>query len=1015
MKISTLSVFIICLFFSFIAQAQNLNVTASSTPSCTNNGTLSASVTGGTPPYNFIWTHIDNNPMPPQFTANAINMRPGTYRVNVTDAAGNTGVGYTFINSTFYAYVWTLPDTCNSGKGVAWSEGDTNNPPYSYLWSNGAVTDTLFNVSSGYYSVTVTDGSGCFTNSEDVDSLVPAINLFSVADFQVTFSNTNANCQNGTLTANITGGTGPFTYSWNTIPVQTTATAVNLNPYTNYTVTITDATGCSGIFDAGYVPSTSNISGGVSSIPDTCGSGVGSLTAYGTSGTPPYSFLWSSGQTSATISSLLGGNPYSVTITDAQGCKVFLNNSVINYSPITVTATSSNSSCSAPTGSITTTVSGGTTPYTFIWNSNPIQTTQDATSLPPGNYNVLVTDADGCSRSAGFSVGDNSNLAAAVNVVNAVCYGANGSASASVSGGTPPYSYSWNTVPVQTSVNASGLRYGNYTLTVTDAAGCIRRVNFYIGNTSPVNVTYTKTDASCIFIGDGLITANSTGGTPPYSYTWSNGSTSSFIFGLLPGYYGVIVEDANGCEARASVNIGYNSILPCASVIEGYVYGDITQDCQLSPGEYLLPGVKVKRVPDESYQFTNSSGYYKMYVPSTGNTQLDIYPPSWYSYNCQALPINVNIPALGISVQEDFAMEGNATDLLLFTSSPVPARPGFSFTQRIGYRNQGSFEAQNPEISVKYDPALTLLSTSIPPSFLNPGSGEVKFNLPLIPPASLMSYINLTYQVPANLGIGNQLIFYDSISFAGDDTVDYNNGYRLDETVVGSYDPNDIQSYPKGNGTPGYILTTDSIISYTVRFQNTGTYPAQNIVVNVNLDSDLDLNSFEYRGSSFPCDIEINSNGVATFTFTGIFLPDSNMNEELSHGYVSFALRQNPGLAGLTPITAQAGIIFDYNAPVMTNTVLNTITSVEAISAQQAGLLVYPNPATSELYIVFDPAIKATSYQILDVTGRIISSSEIQIASDGKLKADASGLNAGIYFIRLHGENFTVSTKFIKQ
>ncbi|MCB0397200.1 MAG: T9SS type A sorting domain-containing protein [Flavobacteriales bacterium] len=348
--------------------------------------------------------------------------------------------------------------------------------PYTYEWSNGETTSAITGLTSGYYYVTINDNNGSFI-SLSVHIGQPAqllINNMGVVDA------TNCDATNGKVTVSATGGmtSSSYTYKWNTSPVQKTATATGLTPG-QYTVTVTDVNGCS-------VQGTATVKGPdplmiadvVAVNASNCSASNGKLTALVEGGSASYSYLWNTtpAQTTATATGLTPGT-YSVVVTDAYGCIVQATASVDGPAPLVISNlnVTDASNCEGNNGKVSVSVAGGSSAYSFTWDTNPVQTTSTATGLHPGDYSVVIIDANGCSVTASATVQGRKPL-----VINKIsseastnCDASDGTASVIASGGAGgTYMYEWDTNPVQTAATATGLYPGVYTVTVTDAQGC---------------------------------------------------------------------------------------------------------------------------------------------------------------------------------------------------------------------------------------------------------------------------------------------------------------------------------------------------------------------------------------------------------------------------------------------------------------------------------------------------------------------------------------------------------------
>lgn len=265
-------------------------------------------------------------------------------------------------------------------------------PAYSFAWSNGQNTEDLNTLTSGIYTVTVTDANGCTKTAVATVSQPMALLAVTTATDDACFG-----ASNGDVSLTVTGGTTPYTYVWSN--GTTTQNLVNVAAGT-YCVTVTDAHGCS-TSTCTVVLENPEIILSTSVTNVNCNGGSdGAIELSVSGGTPAYSLtLWSNGKTTQDISGLAAGT-YTVTVTDFSGCTRTTSATVTQPTAIVLSATAVNVSCfGGANGSIDLTVSGGTSPYTYQWSANAGNaTTQDVNGLPAGTYNVTVTDAHGCAK-----------------------------------------------------------------------------------------------------------------------------------------------------------------------------------------------------------------------------------------------------------------------------------------------------------------------------------------------------------------------------------------------------------------------------------------------------------------------------------------------------------------------------------------------------------------------------------------------------------------------------------------
>ncbi len=282
------------------------------------------------------------------------------------------------------------------------------------------------------------------------------------------------------------------------------------------------------------------------------GANNGTASASMAGGTGPYTYSWSNSTAAATATGLSAGI-YTIVITDANGCSSTASAAITQPALLTATATATAASCGQNNGSASITASGGTGAYTYSWSNG---NTQSATSnLSAGIYTVTVTDNNGCSKTTTASVTSTGAGTATATATAAIsCNGSsNGSAMSSISGGTSPYTYSWNNG--QLTQGATGLSAGTYTITITDTNGCIATQTLNISQPSAVTATATATAASC-GQNNGSASATANGGTGSYTYSWSTGATTSSIINQPSNIYTVTITDANACTQTASVNVG---------------------------------------------------------------------------------------------------------------------------------------------------------------------------------------------------------------------------------------------------------------------------------------------------------------------------------------------------------------------------------------------------------------------------------------------------------------------------
>ena len=444
--------------------------------------------------------------------------------------------------------IQVTPPTCSgftNGQATAVVSGGNGN--YAYQWSNGQATQTAFGLSAGSYSVTVTDTDGNMgTRSATVTAPGALV---------ATFAQAGAGGCNLTDagTVSVTGGTGPYTYSWDNGQTTAAATGLGFGPAC---VTVTDAAGCQ---QTACFNVASPLSVTVDDASVLCFGGCDAvLIAEVEGGARPYTYLWSNGFTGAINDMLLPGT-YSVVVTDANGCTATATARVLEPAPITVTFGTTQPNCGASNGSITAQASGGTGPYTYNYGTGTSGAT--LSNLAAGTYTVNVTDVNGCPGTGTVTLVAGTLQVSLTSTSPACGAGATGTATAVVTGGTAPYSYLYSNG--STASTAANLAPGVYTVTVTDANGCSGTASTTITAGSSLSATATATAELCAGSADGSASVLVVGGRAPFAYAWSNGGSDATIANLAPGSYSVTVTDANGCAAVANVTVGTVPALFC--------------------------------------------------------------------------------------------------------------------------------------------------------------------------------------------------------------------------------------------------------------------------------------------------------------------------------------------------------------------------------------------------------------------------------------------------------------------
>ncbi|MFZ5941964.1 MAG: gliding motility-associated C-terminal domain-containing protein, partial [Bacteroidota bacterium] len=541
-----------------------------------NDGSVLITAGGGTSGYTFAWT--GNTSGYSSAAEDPVNMPADTYSLTITDSKGC---------SEFFADLATVSEppaitvTVDGTTDVSCSGGNNGGaqitpaggtPGYTYLWAGtgtgftSAVQDPA-NLVADTYNLTITDSNGCsrlFNNLVTIGQPgVVSVVVDAVVDVACHGDAT------GSISITPTGGTSPYLLNW-TGPSGFSSTNEDISGLAagSYNLSVTDQSGCTGIFNNLVTINEPSALSAVFSISDaSCpGTNDGAVGVTVSGGTPGYLYSWTGPSAFSSTNedlTLLYAGDYELTVTDGAGCQMtFPVQTVGSPTALAVTHTQTDITCAgADNGIIDLTVSGGTPGYGFSWTgpSGFVSAAEDLNNLAPGTYDVIVSDLNGCTENyPGITITEPAALAASAVKIDISCAGYDdGEIDATVSGGTLPYTLAWSGPSGFTSAaeDLTGLAPGDYDLTITDGNGCVS-LNPAIATIiepSGVNVSLvSQTNVSCYTGTNGSIQIDVTGGVVPYTFAWTNSlnvvvSTVEDPTNLPASTYSLIVTDGNGC------------------------------------------------------------------------------------------------------------------------------------------------------------------------------------------------------------------------------------------------------------------------------------------------------------------------------------------------------------------------------------------------------------------------------------------------------------------------------------
>lgn len=531
----------------------SVNITGTSS-FCAGGGTLLTGTSGGTSQWYKNMVAI-NGATSNTYLATA----PGHYnmiKTNSNGCADSAAVGKNVVSNPLpIANLLAARNLkCNADNSGSIAVNVNNGTsPYTYSWSNGANTLSLSGIGAGNYQLIVSDSKSC---KDTVDVVIS-----EPAQIQVGISSTDVLCQGGntgSALATASGGSGSLTYSWSN--GNTNLSNINLTAG-SYTFTASDDSLCTKNASVQInEPTALQLSFTHSDV--LCHGGTdGTVNAIVSGGTGTYTYSWSAGIGPNSLTNLSAG-VFQLVVSDVNGCTILDSVSVTEPNALSISGNAGSTSCYGSTdGFVSAIATGGTGNISYSW-SIAGAFTSTVNNIGAGVYTIFINDDNGCSLFDSIEVIQPAILSANITSINDSCFGGNkGSISANPSGGAGNYIYSWSTGATTSSI--SNLAGGSYDLSITDGNSC----------TKDTTVTITAPSAALSIISSniintpsgqnsGAISVSVTGGTSPYTYSWSNGQTGDSIGNLALGNYSVVITDANGCSITSpNYSISIDDIL----------------------------------------------------------------------------------------------------------------------------------------------------------------------------------------------------------------------------------------------------------------------------------------------------------------------------------------------------------------------------------------------------------------------------------------------------------------------
>lgn len=967
------------------------------------DGIVTIVPTQGVPPFTYQWSSGATG-------LSLKNVPKGVYSATLTDATGASVTHTHILNSKELDLYLTqaLPGTaCNANSGALTVEPVGGQAPYTFLWSDGQTGATAQGLAAGTYSVTVQDATGCVALGEYEVAFNPT--YYPQAAIQTVQEPDCINTNDGVLKAQMMGYGfyGPHSYLWSN--GATGETLSNLAAGV-YSVTITDAVGCTR-----SVSTTLRHALTMTGSVVCTGANTGTAEAELVNASAPVTYVWSNGQSGPNLNNLSGG-AYSVTATDANGCSSTNQVSVAvpylslyDYSQKCYAGNNGTANCWVNDDVAT----------SFLWDNGVTEGWNN--TLSPGLHTVTVTTSLGCTLTGDVNIAAPIAPPVEINVVASPADCANGSGgelNVVISGGIPPYNfyaYGPGGFSANNTAALQNLAGGHYFLSVSTPFpnNCYANAEAVLPDAGGFNPRLVVQNVDCdVEYGSAAVVDVTLPGT---EYAWSvGGATTPDVHNLTPGSYAVTVTGAGNCIQYFDFDIYREDSLQTSNDCFALATGTLLNDLGLAGcnGTAGIPFQLIRTLPSGALNLTDENGVFQIHLP---DGDFDIEPASYD-------PADIACPPGGFYPVT--AVAGTTVDQLdfhFFNTNPIDhrvrqralrtAQPGYPYSLRLEVCNDGS-NANSGSLAIEYGQFFGSVASAFftqhtgALSFASETAGvpnnEATFNFPAITPGGC-ELLQIDFLTPTTVPGNTEFITRASVTPASGDPTPDNNVSTLFNTVVGSFDPNSVYAYPARNGNPRdggeLLLNVDRTVTYQIFFQNTGTAPADLVIVRDTLDAHLNLASIRNITTSHDVNVTIEGNNdVLVFKFANINLPDSTSDFANSIGSVQYEIDLQPGLAVGMEIHKQAAIYFDFNSPVITNDNVLAVTEVSSgtsLNGEADQLSVFPNPA--DQYFGFHSESGGTM-TVVNVLGASVFQGVVE---PGLQRISTSDWPGGIFLVRL--------------
>lgn len=498
-----------------------------------------------------------------------------------------------------------------------------------------------------------------------------------------------------------------------------------------------------------------------------------------------------------------------------------------------------------------------------------------------------------------------------------------------------------------------------------------------------------------------------------FGYTWVKVADYGGLARASAAEFALFNKAYIGLGAEANYQTDFWEFVPTGpNLLIGNLYSDDNNNQMLDTAEAPMKNILVEVNPGNMIFSSDNAGLFKGFGNSGTYTVTIPNPPNYYTM----IPSSNTVSFTGFGFVDStsnfaFVPTANVQDLRISLTPLTGPKPGFQHFYNIGYKNVGT-NTMSGNVQLIFDNLLSYTGSIPNDSTINVNNDTLTFSFADLKP-NQSHVIMLIFDVSTSAMIGDTIVATATINPVVGDSASVDNTESKYQPVVSSFDPNDIAVEPSGSITPQQV-SNGQWLTYTIRFQNTGTASAKNIWLTDTIDQNLNLSTVEILSASHNYSLSLNGDRTLRFSFNNINLPDSNANEALSHGFIKYRIKPISTLTVGSSIANQSSIFFDFNAAVITNTVVTQVLNFSGVTENipSTQKFLYPNPANELLIVGANKSNELQQLLIFNMEGMLIKSINL---NEGVNYISINELSSGMYLCKFKSEKEIKFQKLVVQ